>query len=81
MKEIIELSEEKVLEIRLINSQIQLLNVSLENLELKKQFLLSDKKMMEHNFQELKKEVSEKHEINYDDYIVDLANKRLVIKK
>ena len=81
MKETIELSEEKLLQIRLINTQMQLVNVSLENLEFKKQLLLSDKKAMESNFLEIKKEVSEENEINYDDYLIDLAQKRLVRKK
>jgi len=81
MKETIELNEEKLLQIRLINTQTQLVNVSLENLELKRQLLLVDKKSMEDSFQEFKKEVSEEHEINYDDYLVDFAQKRLVRKK
>ena len=81
MKETIELSEEQLLQIRLINTQTQLVNTSLENLELKRQLLLVDKKTMDDNFQEFKKEVSEEHEINYDDYLVDFAQKKLVRKK
>jgi len=81
MSETIELSEEKILQIRLINSQTQLVNVSLENLELKRQMLLIDKQAMEDNFLNFKKEVSEEYEINYDDYLIDFAQKKLVRKK
>jgi len=81
MKETIELSEEKLLQVRLIDTQVKLINASLENLELKKQLLLADKKAMENNFLEFKKEVSEENEINYDDYLIDFAQKKLVRKK
>jgi len=81
MTETFELSEEKLLQIRLINTQTQLVNLSLENLELKKQLLLVDKKVMEDSFLDFKKEVSEEYEINYDDYLIDFAQKKLVRKK
>lgn len=81
MKETIELSEEKILKLRLISVQTQLVNASLENLELKKQILLSDKKVMENNFQEIKKEISDENEINFDDYFIDFSHNKLVRKK
>ncbi len=81
MKETIELSEEKILKLRLISVQTQLVNASLENLELKKQILVSDKKVMENNFQEIKKEISDENEINFDDYFIDFSHNKLVRKK
>jgi len=78
IKKEIELSEEEVLQARLINTQLSLVNVSLENLELKKQMLLMDKQNMGANLADFKKEVSKKNEINYDDYTLDLTKKKLV---
>ncbi len=81
MKETIDLSEEKILKIRLISSQVNLVNASLENIELKKQILLSDKKAMEENYKELIKEISIENDINSDDYNIDFVQKKLVRKK
>jgi len=81
MKETIDLNEEKILQLRLINTQMQLIGVSLENIEIKRQLLLADKKAMEESFLDFKKEVSEEHEINYDDYHIDFFQKKLVRKK
>ena len=81
MKETIDLSEEKILKIRLISSQVNLVNASLENIELKKQILLSDKKAMEENYKELIKEISIENDINSADYNIDFVQKKLVRKK
>ena len=81
MKEIIELSEEQVLQMRLMNTQMQLIDQSLENLELKKKLLLSDRVTMNESFQNFKREISEMNKINYEDYLIDLVQKRLVLKK
>lgn len=80
MKETIDLKEETILKIRLSSTQLTLVNVSLENLELKKQLLLNDKKSMEDNYKELIKEISVDNEINIDEYTLDLANNKLVKK-
>jgi len=81
MKDTVDLSEEEILKIRLVSTQKQLVSVSIENLELKKQLLLLDKKLMEDNFLDIQKEVSEEHEINYSDYLIDFSQKKLVRKK
>lgn len=81
MKETIDLSEERILKMRLVSSQMNLINVSLENIELKKQLLLSDKKAMEENYKELIKEINIENDINSDDYNIDFVQKKLVRKK
>lgn len=78
VKKEVELSEEEIMQARLINTQLGLINVSLENLELKKQMLLMDKQSMATSLADFKKEVSKKNEINYDDYSLDLIQKKLV---
>jgi len=80
-KKEIKLSEEELLQFRLINSQINLVNVSLENVELKKQMLLMDKKSMGDNLLDFKKELGEKNKINYDDYVLDFNQKKLIKKE
>lgn len=80
-KKEIELSEEELLQVRLISSQINLVNVSLDNLELKKQLLLVDKKSVMDDFLDFKKEINENKKINYDDYVLNFELKKLVKKK
>jgi len=79
-KKEIELSEEELLQVRLISSQINLVNVSLDNLELKKQLLLVDKKSVMDDFLNFKKEINESKKINYDDYVLNFESKKLVKK-
>ena len=81
MKDNLSLSESSILQLRFNNPQTQLVDSSLENLELKKQLLLLDRINMENNFSEFKKEISEEYEINYDDYYIDFARNKLVPKK
>lgn len=80
MKDTIDLSEEKVLNLRLIGAQVGLINVTLENLELKKQLLLQDKKTMEENYKELVLEINKENDISFDVYNLDLVNKKLIKK-
>ena len=79
-KKEIELSEEELLQVRLISSQINLVNVSLDNLELKKQLLLVDKKSVMDDFLDFKKEINESKKNNYDDYVLNFESKKLVKK-
>lgn len=80
-KDILQLTEEEVLSFKNMNLQIILADKSIENLQLKQNLLNYEKQGVLNEVKDLKIKIQNSNEISIDDYIIDLANKRLVHKK
>lgn len=75
------LSEIDILKFRLINTQSNFLKKSMENEDLKKQIILLEQKTVLENFEAYKKHISEEYEVDFNDYIIDVENQKLMRKK
>ena len=80
LKDEIPLTNEQNLELRNFNLQIILADKNVENLELKKNLLYREKEEIVGYINAFKKYLSEEHDIDINEYHIDLMNKRLVKK-
>ena len=80
LKDEILLTNEQNLELRNYNLQIILADKNVENLELKKNLLYREKEEILRYVADFKKALSEEHDIDVNEYHIDLLNKKLVKK-
>lgn len=74
----VSLSEVEMLQFRLLNTQSNLVKKNIETLELRKQLLIVEHRSVLENFEEYKKELNEKYNIDFDSYQVDVEQEKLL---
>jgi len=76
----IALTENELLQFRLINTQHQLIKKNIENFDLKKQLLMVENQSILENLNEFKNEIIEKYQITFDQYYIDVEKEKLIKK-
>jgi len=74
------LNETQILKYRLINTQFSLVQKSVEAADMKKQMCLSEQRIVVESYNDFKKAISNEHNVNFDNYSMDLEKGQLVKK-